>query len=179
MGSRKPKVWEWLLCSGILAVGIGLTGIFAFASIYGTTPEEELTEVEGVPTDIRVTSDSGRSGNTAYFLNFTVAGHRTEYASTSPNYEKVLAAVKSGDQVHVWVSTKQETLFPRKGWVPLYKMSVGAKPILSYSEIVEHKVDGSVALLLIGCLVVGVGPSGILFCFLYYRRYAASTGAQP
>jgi hypothetical protein len=145
-------VWEWLFCIGILVVGIALLAVYLLDSSSGTTPEEDLTLVEGVATEVRTSSVSGSE-----ILEFKVAGHQTEYASDRPKYEQVLVAVGSGQPVRVWISTRQETLFPRQGWVPLYKMSVGDQPVLEYAEVVGHKAEGAYAALVVGCVLCGVG----------------------
>ena len=35
----------------------------------------------------------------------------------NPKYEQILTAIQQGKHVHAWISTKQETLFPRHGCV--------------------------------------------------------------
>ncbi len=36
----------------------------------------------------------------------------------------------------IGVSTKRETLLPRKGWVPLYTLEIGMESILTYETTV-------------------------------------------
>src|SRR6266540_2098866 len=91
----------------------------------------------------------------AFVLKFTVGGFRTEYSSKRPRYEEILAAVRGGQPVQAWVSTKQETLFPRRGWVPLYKLRLDGKIVLDYDTTVAEKADRDRPLLILGCIVLG------------------------
>jgi hypothetical protein len=73
-----------LFSLAVQLLGGGFLGIYVFDRLYGTTPENELTLAEGVPTEVKKTQITGRV--TTYFLKFTVAGYRTEYASDQPKY---------------------------------------------------------------------------------------------
>jgi hypothetical protein len=172
VGSRPTTVWEWLFCFVILSVGVCLIGLYLFTSSFGTTPEADLTLAEGVASDIKVVQLPG-GGGTAEVLKFTVAGYHTEYSSYRPKYQGVLTAVRSGRPIRVWVSAKQETLFPRQGWVPLYKLNVGDSPVLGYSDVVGDHVNGSQAFLIGAGIAFAMGAVAIFFCYRNYRRYRA------
>ena len=110
------------------------------------TPENELTMVEGNPVDAKLTTFT-RRGTDTFVVGFTINGFHTEYSSKDPQYDEVLAAVKNGGPLKMWVSTKQETLFPRNGWVPLYGLKRGDKVILTYKDVVSFEErDGGIAL---------------------------------
>lgn len=171
---RKPSIPEWLFCIVILAVGITVVGASIFTRQYGTTPESELTKVEGVPADVELTHVTRRTITS--FLKFRIAQHRIEWTSDEPKFKEIVDAVQSGEPVTVWISTKQETLRPVQGRVPLYKLSVEDKPVLDYSEVVAHKTEKSIITLVGGLVVSGIGlfavGSGVRARF----RYASNGG---
>jgi hypothetical protein len=173
---NKPSALDWLFCVGILLLGGGFLGIYVFSRLYGTTPENELTLAEGQPTNIELSQLTGSYGARTDYLKFAVAQYRTEYASDQPKYQEVLSAVQSGEPIQVWVSTKQETVFPRQGWVPLYKLSFEGRAILTYSEVVADKSQGSRAVLIGGSVVLAIGTWGVYLCIRNRRRYAAGVG---
>lgn len=171
---RTPAI-SWLFCSGILLLGLLGISLGVFGTLYGTTPEDELTLAEGVPDDVSVSYVTGRYGHRHYTLRFTVGGYRTEYGSASPHYEDVLAAVGSGDSIQVGVSTKRETVFARQGWVPLYKLSVAGRPVLSYSEVVGDSSNSSTNVLLGSGFLLWVGMVGLFFCKRGSRQVSAAS----
>src|SRR5262245_7042447 len=160
----KPRLIDWVGCGAIVLAGAAVLGLYVFDRLQGTTPAEELTQVEGGPEDVTLTSH----GDTAS-LKFTVGGFRTEYSSNSPRYEQVLAAVRSGQPVRAWISTKQETLLPRHGWVPLYKLSVGDEEVLDYAATTGDR--GSWRVLVLACFVLVAGGWGLVVCFRNQARY--------
>jgi hypothetical protein len=160
----KPRLIDWVGCGAIVLAGVAVLGLYVFARLHGTTPEEELTQVEGVPEDVTLTSHDDTA-----LLKFTVGGFRTEYSSNSPRYEKVLAAVRSGQPVQAWISTKQETPFPRDGWVPLYKLSVGGEEVLDYATTAGD--PGSWRVLVLACFLLAAGGWGLVACVRNHARY--------
>lgn len=172
---RRPRVWEWLLSIGIVCLGLAILGIHFFSAIRGTTPEQELTPAEGVASDVTITAVPGRAP--VQVLKFTIGGYRTEYASDRPKYDEVKSAVASGQPLRAWVSTKQETVFPRAGWVPLYKLSAGDKPILEYGDVIAHEAKGSQAMLIGAIVVLAIGTFGILSCIRASRRSVVKPGS--
>lgn len=162
---------SWVFCSALF-----LFGIFCLCMSFwdGTTLEDELSFAEGVPTDVTLTLVKGRYGHKHYTLKFSVADYRTEFGSDSPKYEEVLSAVTSKVPVEIGVSTRQETLFPRAGWVPLYKMSVNGKPILTYSDVIDNKAERGRGALPVALFLLGASGWGLLGCFRNQRRYLAA-----
>src|SRR3974390_1721853 len=162
---RNTTVFEWLFCLAILLIGMGMLGMYVFHSLYGTTPEYELTKVEGVATAVEISEYIGRYGARTEFLKFSVSGYKTEYSSSRPNYQQVLDAVQGDEKLQLWVSTKQETLFPRQGWVPLYKMCVGDDVVLSYDAALSRDKGGAFAVLVVGSVLLAIGTLGLFQCF--------------
>ncbi len=157
---KKPAYWTLLVGPAFLLGGAVMivTSLYVLLD-WGTTAEEDLTLAEGVATDIEVRQSRIRNDD-RHYLYFTVAGYRTEYASYQRNFAALRRAVESGQPMQIWVSTKQETVFPRNGWVPLYKASIRGEPILTYAEVVAEKkagpVGGPITILVLGCVgVVG------------------------
>lgn len=170
---RKPWLIEWLFCLGLFFAGIGIGSLLVFVHYHGTTPEEELTLVEGVPTDVELTRQTGQRGDTAYFLTFKVGEYFTEYSSLDPRFDDVLSAVRADVPLRVWVSTKQETVFPRRGRVPLYKLSTADKMVLTYPEVVGRKANRTGSILILGGTILSLGAWGTYRCFRLHRRYTA------
>ena len=74
----------------------------------------------------------------------------------------------------MWVSTKQETLFPRNGWVPLYGLKRGDKVILTYKDVVSFEErDGGIAFVCPGVLLF-LALVGFFFYYRAKRRYEKS-----
>jgi hypothetical protein len=170
---RKPSALEWLVCGAGMLLGVGILGIYASGRLAGSTPENQLTRAEGVPSDVKLTQLSGRYGAKTSILTFTIAGYRTEYASDQPGYQAVFSAIKSAKPLCVWVSTRQETLFPRQGLSPLYKLSVGNEPVLTFAEVSAHHSKGARALPIIGSALLGLGSLCVFMCFHIQRQHSA------
>jgi hypothetical protein len=149
----------WLMGVGLTLASTCIFGLSFFVLLCGTTPEEHLTVAEGVPMD--VTESVKKTGQ---YLHFSVAGHRTEYSSHDARYAEISAAAKLGVPVRIWVSTKQETLFPRQGWVPLYKFELDERPILTYAETVERKQKAPWGLLACGSVLLLPGAYLLFVC---------------
>src|SRR5262245_28385540 len=125
LAPRRTKLYDWIGCAAILVLGIWLIGQYWSIKLHGTTAETDLTLAEGVPTDVRESRSQTQGGFTTDYLYFTVAGYETSYSRDMPKYAEIRRAVKNGQELRAWVSTKQETAVPRSGPVPLYKVSIG------------------------------------------------------
>ncbi len=170
---QPPSALNWLFCIVVLLVGVVSLGLYTFSSLYGTTAENELTLVTGVAKNVRLTEIPGRFGAKSQVATFSVGNYQTEYGSGSPKYDAVLAAIRSGKPVQLWVSTKKETLFPRAGWVPLYKLSMQGEPVVTYAEVIENKEDDSQSTLIVGGALLGLGLIGTCRCFYNRGRFKA------
>jgi hypothetical protein len=170
---QTPSVREWSLYIVFLVLGVFILGTQVFSFLYGTTPEDEFSCVEGLPSDVELIQSRNAWGPTGEVLQFTVGGYRTEYPSGHPKYQEVVEAVTSGDPVQVWVSTRQETVFPRKGWVPLYKLNAGIRSILTYPEVTSHQSEGGPVGLILGGLFFGGGAWGLYSSFRKRREALA------
>ena len=154
----------------VLLLGMCIFGAHLFGIYRGTTPEDELTLAEGVPDGLKVSYGKGTT-----YLKFSVDGYRTEYSSDRPRFTEVNAAVGGNVPVKMWVSTKQETIFPRDGWVPLYKMSRDGIPVLSYQQTVAtHSYSTG---LIIGAVMIVFSVIGI-YQALRDRRRAQTVGGS-
>src|SRR5262249_5827639 len=101
------------------------------------------------------------------------AGYHTGYSSTRSRYAVVLAAVTGGEPVRVWVSTKRETLLPRRGWVPLYKLSANGRAVLEYKTGVAEKGTGLTNIPFFGGFLLVSGVLGLAYCLWNRSRYTA------
>ena len=164
MRTRKPRGRDWSVAVGLLVLGLATIGLDCFNRLYGTTPEAELTLVEGRPGDASLSRVSGSNGASTDYLRFRVGGFRTIYASDLPGYPEVASAVERGGPVRIWVSTRRETVFLRAGWVPLYRMESGGKPIVTYDEVVASKAAERGPLLLGGAFLTAFGVWALCTC---------------
>lgn len=154
----------------LLLAGLGVFALFLFSPRSGVTPEKELTSVEGVPTNVRVTPHKGNRGHTWYCVECTVGGQTFQWLSSDPNYEAVRAAVQSGRPVRAWVSPKQAAL---SGTVPLYKFGQDDTIILDYATVAAKRRQGEGSGLICGGVVLLLGILGILLsAFQTYRSRA-------
>jgi len=154
---KPPSVLEWILCGAFFCLGLFVVFVWVFSNINGITAEKDLTLAQGVPEDATETMLSGRNGSKTYFVKFNVKEFHTEYSSDDAHYAEVLAAVKSEKPLKVWVSTKQETLLPRQGWVPLYKLESSGKTIVAYEDTVKTSKKGANAMLIVGLAITAIG----------------------
>jgi hypothetical protein len=159
--ARQPGCFSLGCCILVILVGVGSLGTYVFILLYGVTPENQLTIVEGFPTDVKLSRYRRHQ-----HVTFTVDGIRTEYSSERPHYEDLMRALESREPVRAWVSTKRETLFERDGWVPLYKMGHRGRLIIRYQDVVAYHEEGSMSVLIVGIAIVGLGVMGL---FLYFR----------
>jgi hypothetical protein len=176
--TRKPTIVDWSVCFIPILLGLGLLYAYAFNRLAGSTPEQDLTLAEGVPVSVELSRLPQRYGNSVQLLEFSIDSFRMEYGSDAPKFREVVSAVTSGKPVRVWVSTKQETLVSRPGFVPLYKLSVGEKPILTYRDVKTHSKTGSRAVLIGGCAVLAIGVIVLVMCIRNYRRHQGPSVAS-
>jgi hypothetical protein len=156
-------ILEWLAWSAATLLGLGLMGVVLWNIAYGLTPENDLTLVEGEPSDVDLSERQVR---------FTVAGHRIEYSRDGRPPVAVVGAALSGRPVRAWVSTRRENLLRRDGPLPLYKLSVGDRAVLSYAEAAEAKSRVPPALPICSGLALLFGVGGLVQCFRDRRRSA-------
>ena len=168
---RKTRTIDWAVCSGFFLLGCFFLASEIFAHYYGTTPEAELTVVQGAASEYSSSSFEG-----GRFLHFTVQGQAVEYSSDLPGYDKVLAAVQDGVPMTLGVSTKRETIFPRQGWVPLYTLSIGDETLLTYEHTVTKGYRGSHMTWLIPAFLLLLSGWGFWNCFR--RRDAVPMTAE-
>ena len=167
MMRRQPKrtrILDWLICGVIALVAIAILALGVFGKLYGTTPKDKLTTASGIAHDAKVSTVRGRYGATTDFLWFSVDQFRVSYASDKEGYERVLEAVRSGQPMEIKVSTIRETLLPRKGWVPLYELSISDEPILTYEETVSAGDQGSNAVFILGGVLLVAASLGLYRC---------------
>jgi hypothetical protein len=175
---RKPSLFEWLFCLAFFFLGCGILGIYFSGRFAGTTSENELTLAEGVPSEVHVSQNLRLRGPRTESLEFTIAGYRTQYTSDEPKFQEVLSAVTSGEPIRVWVSTRPETLFPARGWVPLYKVSLGETPVLTYPEIAAYHAEGARAMLIVGSAVFAIGAWAVFLCYRNRQRSQVGISVQ-
>jgi len=162
MNQKRLTVWDWLVMGTVVVIGSLFIYLHVFVKLYGVTKEPDLTLAQGVPTEVSIETIHGRYDSHIDELGFRVGGYHTEYSSDDPHYDDVLAAVQDGSGIKVWVSTKQETVFPRHDYVPIYKFGVGDKLIVSYQETIEKNRKGSDAMLIVGMALIACGVVPLL-----------------
>lgn len=168
MVRRKPKrtrLIDWFGCSAFALVGLTFLAISVFASLYGTTPKNELTVTSGAASSAERSTVTGKYGNTTDYLKFTVDGYRVSFSEEMEGYDLVLDAIQSKKEMTVGISTKRETLFPRKGWVPLYTLSIEGERVLTYEDTVTSSYRGSNAAILVGGVLLLAASLGFYRCF--------------
>lgn len=168
---RRTRFIDWAVCAVFFILGLFFLAVGEFGRRYGTTPKQELTLVTGRATNATLSEVRGRYGQVTNFLHFTVEGQTTELGSDLPGFQKILQAVRSGTTMTIGVSTRRETLFPRKGWVPLYSLAIGSEPVVTYEDTVTKGYRGSNAPLILGCAFLLIGGWGLYTC---YRNRPAS-----
>ena len=161
----KTRRIDWIVCSVVFVIGLILLGLEVFSDLYGTTPESELTTVEGSASEAQVSRIEGTS-----YVRFTVNHQTVDYSSDMPGYTKVVEAIKSATPMSLGISTKQETLFPRDGWVPLYTLAIGAEVLLTYQDTVGKGYRSSHSLLYMALVLLCI--SGWGFWTSYRNRNA-------
>jgi hypothetical protein len=145
----------------LLIIGCALLAFSVFDRRNGTTPEPELTVVQGVPYNVEWSEVTGRGGSRTRFLHFNVGEHRTTYSQSDPKFDDVAAAITSGHPVRAWVSTRQETIFPRQGWVPLYQLSLGQWQVLAYADTIARRAEQSKSILTMAMVLLVSGAIGV------------------
>src|SRR5262249_2010291 len=152
------SVTDWLVCTAILLVGLFLAGLYIHIRLQGMTTEDELTLVEGIPGDVTITE---QPQGVPSGVEFDLAGYSAQYSSDGPRFEEGLATVQSGQPLRMWVSTRQEAIVRHEGRVPLYKLTVGNRVVLTYDEVIAHEWEGPKAVLIVGVAISVVGIWGV------------------
>ncbi len=97
-------------------------------SSFSSIPEEkELTFIQGRPTEAKAWY-KGKDEKKIQSVTFTLQKIKVEYESGDLHFPEVFAAVKQQVPLKVWFYKREG------GPVPLYKLVVGNKTILSYQE---------------------------------------------
>jgi len=65
------------------------------------------------------------------------------------------------------------TLLPRRGWVPLYKLSANGRSVLEYETAVAEKGTGLSGIPLFGSFLLVSGVLGLAYCLRNRSRYTA------
>lgn len=169
---KRTRILDWLVCGALLLVSLFVLFAGFFGKFCGTTKEEKLVAVSGLAQDPKISRVQGRFGESTDFLWFTVDGFRVSFASDQNGFDRVLDAARSEQPITVKVSTERETLFPRKGWVPLYYLSVGDDVILTYEDTVTNGYRASNAPFIGGAVLLLITSWGLHRC--YENRNAPS-----
>ena len=166
---KQPKLTrlvEWLVCGAFALVALFFLVAGIFGSLYGTTPEEDLITTTGIAYDAEISTVKGRYGASTDYLYFSIVGYRVSFASDQVGYNRVLDAVRSGREITIGISTKRETLLPRKGWVPLYTLNLGDDPILTYRSTVTEGYRASNAPFIVGGVLLTISSWGLYKCYI-------------
>jgi hypothetical protein len=162
---KRTRVIDWLVCGAFGVVALFFITVGVFSIFYGTTPEGDLIVATGIASNAEISTVKGRYGATTDFLWFSVGGYRVSFASDQDGYDRVLNAIRSGQKITIGISTKRETLLPRRGWVPLYTLSIGEDPILTYQSTISEGYRGSNAPFIIGGVLLAISSWGLYRCF--------------
>jgi hypothetical protein len=128
-----------------------------------------------VPREVIVSSVRGEKTAT---VKFTVDRYRTEYVGERAKFQEVLSALTSGERLSFWISTKRETVLPRQGWVPLYKVSASGQPILTYDGVVAKRKEGLGSVLVVGGALTGLGAWVVWLLVRTRQQYEALENAR-
>lgn len=108
----------------------------------------------GVAEGGNISTVKGRYGDSTEYIHFRVGPHVVSYASKQKGFNRVVYAVKNRKEISIGVSTERETLLPRKGWVPLYEVSVGDDVILTYEDTVRDSYRSFNSVFCIGAVLL-------------------------
>lgn len=124
----------WALLRPIVYLMLGLAMVIVSLT-HRPAPESKLKLLEGIPEHVEVNKSSRHNK-----VHFNLGDTRTDYADDDPNYSQVLESISAKQPVKVWVDTQNS----KDNYGHFYKMSVGDKPIVTYSETVEaNKSSGN------------------------------------
>lgn len=153
--ARKPNILEWIFALAIMLAGVAL---MYNDTRPATTPENELVELHGVPTNVKETVITKYRLEKDRILECDLDKHHFEYSQGEKNYERVRDALSSGEPVDAWVSTKPERrIIPDQTRVRLYKLVSKGSEILSYDDVMQDAKKSEnnpapIVLVLIGAL---------------------------
>jgi hypothetical protein len=160
---RVPQARSTLVyrVAALLSLALGsLSLVLYLFPTSGPVPESALTRVEGVPSDVEVTTRAKRYGSVES-LRFRVGGYQTFVSGYHPKYEAVRAAVRAGGPVTAWLETKEKY---RGDDRPLYQLAAGGRTVLSYDDTIREKAKerhsllvGGIALMVMGVFIAGLG----------------------
>jgi len=155
---RKPSAVEWSVCIGAFVAGAGLVWLYFSDRSGGNTPEKQLVSVEGVASNVTEYTLRG------HHLNFTVGPYAIEYDGAQPKYQDVRSAVQSRRPIRVSVAKGRSAT--------LYKLNLGAKEVLTYSESANYLANQAFAVPIVGGILMALGAAVTAGCFYTQRRYA-------
>jgi len=148
------------------------TAIFGSGAMYvyrhAHVAEDQLTFVEGVPTDIFTMNSPG----TRVF--FTIGGHATVYSSDRPNFLHLMSAINDTERLRVWghATTQNPVFFGRASDdFHIYRVSVGDTPVVTYAETISHESNQIFGIrIFVWCLFSGIFAYGMLPTLLKRRK---------
>ena len=184
--ARRFNSFRWLGISMVLLVGALPVELGSSVLRDGISPEQNLTVVEGIPTDIQISHGADTEGSPARDdIDFNVSGHRIHYNSTQPKYAEVVAAVQSsegkfdtrrpsrriesGKPIQAWLGMSGKSL-------ELYKLNAGGKPVLAYADTAASLKFLGRSILVVGALVVALG---LRLAYRLFRPRRRSDPALP
>lgn len=140
---KRTRPFEWVVCICYAVVAIFLICAGVYGSYYGTTPREKIEVVTGLAEDVEFSAVDGRYGNSTGFVHFRVGPHAVSYTNKQNGFDRLVDAVRKGQEITIGVSTARETIIPRRGWVPLYEVSIGPDVIWTYEDTVKVQSQAS------------------------------------
>lgn len=142
--------WRFLI-KGIVSMLLGAA--FLWGGFSGkNVAERNLKVVQGVPSDVHISTVTHRRSSDTYTLHFTVDGISTSYDSEASKYNDIVSCVKRSVPVEIGVSAYSDG---KSG--ELYKISANGSEILSYDETVKNKQNSSGGMIGMGALFIVVG----------------------
>lgn len=126
--------------------------------------ENELTLVEGTPSNVKVWARRKRAGSIEC-MKFSVGGYETYISEYHPKYEAVRSAVQGGGPLKVWLETKQKYTDNER---PLYKLMAGSRMIVTHDDTAQEKSQGHHSRLVVGIALMVM--SGVYFSICCVRE---------
>jgi hypothetical protein len=157
---RRTRTTDWIFCLVVFLAGLFALAVGEFSRRYGTTPESELMTLTG-----KAENATASTVGEIQYLRFTIAGQTVDYSSEFNGYSQVLAAIRRGDPMTIGISTRPETLLPRRGWVPLYTLRIGGQTLLRYEDTVKKGDRASRAPFILSAVLLLLGGWGLFSCY--------------
>ncbi len=131
-----------------------LGGFLFYYGVSEVTPEKNLKLIQGVPTDPKVWYEKADE-DTIDSVTFSVQKTKVIYKASDDHFKEILALAQAQKPMKVWIPPDDGESID--GNMPIYKLMVNNKTVLSYQEKFEERKSSKQTLFWMSVVMLAFG----------------------